>query len=310
MLYYTKMRLTKLLPAVLVAASTAPAAAEAPKVAVSIAPIHSLAAAVMADAGDPTLIIDPRQSEHTFQLKPSHARILAESRLVIWVGPALEPMFERTIGALPKGARVLTLTRIRGLALLPRRIGLDWDRDRDGDHDHGAAGLFDPHVWLDPDNARLIVEVIRDALVELDPPNAYLYTRNAARTASAIQDLDRTLRAALAPLKGRRFVVFHDGYQYFERHYDFVASGAIELSPEAPPGARRLTDLRERIRGGDIACVFAEPQFSPALVQTVTEGLPVRTATLDALGFGYAPGPALWFDVMRGLARSLAGCLS
>ena len=303
------MRGTKFLAALLAASlATTPAPAEAPKVAASIAPVHSLAAAVMAGVGDPVLIVDPRQSEHTFQLKPSQARTLAESRLIVWVGPEDEPMLARTIAALPQQARVITLTSLKGLALLPRRGGDDWEHEHGHAHE-SAAGRVDPHMWLDPDRARVIVTAIRDALVALDPPNRDRYSGNAAAVEAAMRDLDGELRAALMPLKGRRFLVFHDAYQYFERRYGLAAAGAIALSPELAPGARRIADLRARIRGGGIACVFTEPQFSPALVETVTEGLAVRNASLDGIGAGYAPGPTLWFDVMRGLARAFAGCL-
>jgi len=303
------MNVGNFLWAALLLTLAAPALAEPPKVAVSIAPVHALAAAVMADVAAPALIVDPRQSEHTFQLKPSDARALAAADLVIWVGPGVEPMFGRTIAALPISARVLTLTRLRGLELLPRRDGGDWEDAHTHAHAPGHGEPADPHIWLDPDNARRIVEAIRDALVGIDAPNAYLYTRNAARADTAIRELDRSLRAQLAPLKGRRYLVFHDGYQYFERHYGLSPAGAVALSPETPPGARHLSELRARIKGGSIACVFREPQFSPAIVETLVEGLDVRTGLLDYLGAGYTPGPALWFEMMRGLGRSFAACL-
>jgi zinc transport system substrate-binding protein len=308
MLYYISMECAKLLAALLAASLAIPAAADAPKVAASIAPIHSLVATVMAGVGAPVLIVDPQQSEHTFQLKPSQARALTESRLIVWVGPEDEPMLVRTIAALPKQARVITLTKLEGLALLPRRGGEGWEQDQDHGH-RGAAGRVDPHIWLDPDMARSIVTAIRDALIALDPPNSDRYLSNARTADTTMRDLDGELRAALTPLKGRRFLVFHDAYQYFERRYGLAAAGAIALSPELAPGARHIADLRARIRAGGIVCVFTEPQFSPALVETVTQGLAVHTAVLDGIGAAYAPGPALWFDMMRGLARSFAGCL-
>lgn len=293
----------------LLALVSGPAWAEAPKVAVSIAPIHSLVAAVMADVAEPALVLDPRRSEHTMQLKPSDARALAGAQLIVWVGPGIEAMMERTLAALPKTARVLTLTRLAGLTLLPRRDDPDWGDEHHHAHAH-RDDRVDPHIWLDPDNARRIVDAINTALVELDPPSAYRYTRNAARADSAIRDLDRALKAQLAPVKARRYFVFHDGYQYFERRYGLSPAGAVALSPELPPGARRMTEVRARIRAGGIACVFREAQFPPALVETLTEGLAVRTGTLDYLGVGYRPGAALWFDMMRGLADALGGCLS
>ncbi len=74
-------------------------------------------------------------------------------------------------------------------------------------------------------------------------------------------------------------------------------------------GARHLSALRGRIREEGVACVFIEPQFSPALVEAVTEGTAVRVATLDPLGMGLAPGPEAYFRMMRALAAALVACL-
>ncbi len=105
-------------------------------------------------------------------------------------------------------------------------------------------------------------------------------------------------------------MVFHEAYAYFEARYGLNQVGAFAVNPEIRPGARHLMALRRRIREEGVACVFTEPQFSPALVEAVTEGTGARADTLDPLGAAIAPGPEAYFRMMRALAADLVACLA
>ncbi len=105
------------------------------------------------------------------------------------------------------------------------------------------------------------------------------------------------------------FAVFHDAFPYFEARYALRALGALTVNPAVPPGARRLASLRARLRQLGAACVFAEPQFRPAVVAALAEGSGARVARLDPLGAALAPGPEAYFTLMRNLADALADCL-
>ena len=168
----------------------------------------------------------------------------------------------------------------------------------------------DPHIWLDPDNARAIARKIERTLSEADPANAAAYGVNEAVVEQWTFALDKAIRAEIEPIKGRPFVVFHDGYQYFERHYGLNFAGAVTEMPGREPGAAHIHKVREEIEAAHVPCVFSEPQFEPRLITTITEGLKVRVGVLDMLGADLSPGPDLYFDVMRGLSQSMAQCLS
>lgn len=177
-------------------------------------------------------------------------------------------------------------------------------------HDHGHAhGAFDAHVWLDPENAKAMVNEIAEALAEADPDNAATYEANAASTIARLEALHADIDARLAPVRGKGFIVFHDAYQYFEKRFDISASGSITVSPEVMPGAERITEIKGRIAELGATCVFSEPQFEPKLVQVVTEGTPARAGVLDPLGAGLADGPDLYFGLIDGLATSIQECL-
>jgi zinc transport system substrate-binding protein len=160
-------------------------------------------------------------------------------------------------------------------------------------HDHGE---FDAHVWLDPVNAKAMVHEIEEALVEADPDNAARYEANADAVSARLDALIADVSSELEPVKGKGFIVFHDGYQYFENRFGITASGSITVSPEVMPGAERITEIRERVQELGAACVFAEPQFEPKLVSTVIEGTNARSGTLDPLGAGLEDGAELYFQ--------------
>lgn len=175
------------------------------------------------------------------------------------------------------------------------------------DHEHGG---YDPHLWLDPANAIAIARAVADRLIALDPANEAAYDANLATLTDAIGRLDAATAATLAPVHDAPYIVFHDAYQYFERHYGLAGVGSITLDPEQAPGAARLAAIRARLAEADVVCAFAEPQVDPGLLETAIEGTSVRIATLDPEGLALEPGPALYARLMDGLALTMADCLS
>ena len=289
--------------------------ARAADVVVSLKPIHSLVAGVMGEAGKPRLLLRGAASPHTYQMRPSEARALSEAELIVWIGEAMETFLERPIANLGSKAKIVTLHEAAGLRLLPNREGGIWDDDHveahvdehdDHGHDHGE---FNMHIWLDPSNARRIVDVIADALTRLDPDRAGTYRGNAEVMRDRIAALESSLRNRLEPVRRHAFIVFHDAYQYFEFSFGLNGKGAVSLDPARPPGAKRLAELRAALDEHDVRCMFTEPQFEPGLVRTVAEGTGIRTAALDPLGVDVEPGPDAWFKIMRGLGDAFSECL-
>ena len=101
---------------------TTPASA-APRVVVSIKPLHSLVSGIMKGVGEPYLLIKGAASPHTFSLKPSDARELERARVIFWVGDVLAPGLERPLEVLPKRAKVVAVAELKGLKLLQIREG-------------------------------------------------------------------------------------------------------------------------------------------------------------------------------------------
>lgn len=307
-------RLFALMLLTLVSGLSARAAAPPPDVVVSVKPLHSLVAGVMRGVGVPHLLVRGAANPHAYALRPSDARALDGAELVVWAGPMLETFLERPLAALSAKAQVLTLMRADGVRLLPARAGGAWEPHDHHHHDPitqvAALAPMDGHLWLDPGNARTITKLVADQLSALDPARSAQYRANAAAQIVLLDDLDRELSAALAPVRHHPYIVFHDAYHYLEDYYGLNVAGAITVSPDQPPGAARISALRQRIAGAGATCVFAEPQFQPALVRTLTAGTDVRTGILDPEGAGLTDGPDLYPALMRFNVHSLVDCLS
>ncbi|CAD7035727.1 zinc ABC transporter substrate-binding protein [Pseudorhizobium halotolerans] len=325
-----KARALLLASSILLSAS---AAAAAPEVVVSIKPIHSLVASIMKGVGEPKLIVEGAASPHTFTMKPSNARAVEGADMVFWMGPGMEAFLKKPLEALASDATVVELDDAEGLTKLPFREGgafeahehddeghgpdheetAEDDHDRAGEaaedhhHDHGE---FDTHLWLDPMNAKAMAAAIEKALAEADPENAEAYAANLVSLNGRIDALDKEIAETIAPVKDKPFIVFHDAYLYFEDHYGVRVVGSVTVSPEVVPGAERVQEIRQKVQELDAACVFAEPQFEPKLIQVVTEGTDVRSGTLDPEGATLTEGSDLYFDLMRSMATNLKACLS
>ncbi|HYH17450.1 MAG TPA: zinc ABC transporter substrate-binding protein ZnuA [Azospirillum sp.] len=295
--------------------AAAPAFADGPKVVTSIKPVHSLVAAVMQGVGEPALIVRGAASPHDYALKPSDAKALQNADLVFWVGEALESFLVKPLKSVPKTVQVVELMDSAEITLLEARAGGAWeahDHGHEHKHDHAGAdhGNLNTHIWLDPANAKVMAGTAAVALAARDPAHAAAYKANAEALGKRLDTLDAELKAALAPVAARPFIVFHDAYQYFEKRYGLNAVGAITVNPERGPSAKRVAAIRDRIRKLGAACVFAEPQFEPKLVDTLIEGTGARKGTLDPEGAAIPDGPELYPTLLRDLANSLVGCLT
>ena len=273
-----------------------------PTVAVDIPPVASLVHQVMGDLGRPRLIVPTGISPHSYAMRPSQARTLQNADIVFWVGRDLTVGLARAIKALATNAVSVSLIDVPGITLLSFRHGTTFET-------HGHNNGTDPHVWLDPENARVWLEVIAAELAKLDPDNASSYLHRAQVGKDALTELIHQLSGQLDRIRGRPFVVFHDAYQYFEHRFNIRATGSIVLSEASDPGPVRITEIRDAVQNLEVNCVFAEPQFDLKLIATVIEGTDARSGMLDPLGVSLQAGPVLYSQLLRNLARDLADCL-
>ena len=289
----------------------------------SIKPLHSLTSYIMEGVGEPELIIDGVASPHNFQIKPSHAKMLQNADLVIWIGEDLESFLPAALKSIPKDAVVFELLDQSGLKKLKFREknifeghddhGHDEHAKKEDDHDdhghddHGHGhGSFDPHIWLDPANAKVIVKKITNQLSKIDKDNASTYKANSKKV---IKDLDGLIKEVKNEInKDASFVVFHDAYQYFEKRFGLSVIGALTVNPDVMPGAEQLSEIREVIEHEKAKCIFSEPQFNPNIINSIASDTGVKTGVLDPLGANIDKGKNMYFDLIKDMSNSLKDC--
>jgi len=309
------------------------------KVVASIKPIHSLASYLMDGIAKPDLIVDGYASPHGFALKPSHAKMLQNADIVFWVGEDLENFLEKPLSSIAKKAEKIELLEVKGLNKLKFRERNIFDdhedhddhghkkKDDHDDHDHDSHakkkdghddhddhdgheghnhGEFDPHIWLDPINAKVILFEMSKHLIENDPSNETAYRANLSKAYKEIDKLTKDVTAELS--ESTASIVFHDAYQYFEKRFNVNILGAFTVNTDVLPGAEQLSEIREVIEHDKVACVFSEPQFNPDIIKAVAKDMNIKTGIVDPLGATLNPGKTLYFDLIKNMSKSFKGC--
>ena len=302
------------------------------KVVTTIKPLHSLISRIMETRGEPQLIIEGTNNPHTFVFKPSHAKMIEEADIVFWIGEDLEAFMEKPLNSLAKDTKKIAFMDSESIEKLKFREENifddhddhdDHDGHKDDDHDdhdghddehddHAGHhdghnhGEFDAHIWLDPENAKEMVKIIRDELIKIDPEGQRQYSVNTAGATLELDNLINNVEKELS--KDISYVVFHDAYQYFETRFGVKSAGALTLNPDVLPGAKQIADIQDLISDKGIKCIFSEPQYNPKIIETLGNDMNISTGVMDPLGAFIDPGPTMYVELINGIANSIKEC--
>ena len=274
-------------------------------------------------------------------MKPSHAKMLQNADLIFWVGEDLENFLEKPLNSIAKKAEKIELMDIKGLNVLSfrernifdehddhddheghtkkKKDGHDDHDDHEGhakkkkddhddhdDHEGHGHGEYDLHIWLDPINAKVILNEMTEHLIENDSKNASTYKSNLDK---ALKDIDKLTMDVMTELnQSVASIVFHDAYQYFEKRFNVNILGAFTVNTDVMPGAEQLAQIREIIEHDKVSCVFSEPQFNPDIIKAVAKDMNIKTGVIDPLGATLDPGKDLYFDLITNMSASFKGC--
>ncbi|MDJ0038884.1 zinc ABC transporter substrate-binding protein ZnuA [Pantoea allii] len=281
----------------------------------SIKPVGFIASAI-ADGVTPVDVLLPDgASEHDYALRPSDVKRLQNAELVVWVGPEMEAFMTKSAAALPE-KKNLEIAQISGVKPMLLRGGEDDDHHDhdDTEHDHDAEhhhhhGEFNMHLWMSPEIAKKTAVAIHGKLLELMPQDKAKLDANLQHFEAELANTDKRIISQLAPVKDKGYFVFHDAYTYFEKHYGLSPTGHFTVNPEIQPGAQRLHQIRTQLVEKKAVCVFAEPQFRPAVIDAVARGTQVRKGTLDPLGTDISLGKDSYVKFLSQLSSQYETCL-
>ena len=281
--------------------------------------------------GKPAVLLPPGASPHHYAMRPSDVRQIRSADLLYWIGPDMEAFLAPVLKG-RKGPSV-AMQSLPGLTL--RHFG-ETASEHEAEHDHHAEpahddhaheaadvhaddhdehdhahrpGSLDAHLWILPANAVAIAERMAQDMARADPANAERYQANLAEFKQRLGALDERLGQRLGQVRTKPFFVFHEAYEYFEAAYGIKHAGVFSGGGEAQPGARHVAAMRERLEQAGPSCVFYEPPARPRLADSLTRGLPVKVAELDALGYDIDASAGGYEQLIDDLGNSLAGCL-
>jgi zinc transport system substrate-binding protein len=297
--------------------------AAVPNVVVTIKPIHSLVCGVMAGLKPPILLMSGEGSPHTQPLEPNQVRQITAAKVIVWVGPSYEAPLQGIMKSHQKGQHVITLLEKPGMILYPLRQGGSWGSHTHGEdneisekkgacsgHNHGDHTIPDGHLWLDPRNAKAIVLAIATELETLDPQHAQRYRKNAEMVLTRLENLDQELKLLLKGVVGQPYVVYHDGTQYFDRHFQTKAIGVLIGDGHYGINAQHFLQVSEYIRVQKVRCIFTEPQFPTDKIYSLADETGTRIETLDYLGVHLKADRDAYFTMMRNLSQAFIKGLS
>ncbi len=286
----------------------------------SIKPLGFIAAAISEGITPVEVLLPDGASEHDYALRPSDVKRIKNADLVIWIGPEMEAFLTKPAAALPasKNLEIAALPAVKSQLI---RGGEDEDEheeghasdkseDQDSSHTHHHHGEYNMHLWMSPKIAQESAVAIHGKLLELMPESKAKLDANLQQFEAALAETDKHIGAQLAPVRNKGYFVFHDAYSYFEKHYGLSPAGHFTVNPEIQPGAQRLHQIRTQLVEQKAVCVFAEPQFRPAVIDAVSRGTSVRKGTLDPLGMGISLTKDSYVKFLSQLSSQYASCLN
>lgn len=288
----------------------------------SIRPLGFIAAAI-AEGVMPTevqVLLPDGASPHDYALRPSDLQRLHDADLVVWVGVEMEAFLGKPLMKVATGKQIAIapLAKIAGLLMAGSQHDQSTDDHQHHDHQtddpptndqHHHHGDYDMHVWLSPKIARLAAITIHDNLLELMPQKKDKLDANLRRFEDKLAQSEKNIASMLKPIRGKGYFVFHDAYGYFEKQFGLTPLGHFTVNPAIPPGARRLHQIKTQLIEREAVCIFAEPQFKPAVINAIAKDTNVRTGELDPLGNGIKLSRDSYMRFLSQLSKQYVSCL-
>ena len=289
---------------------------------VSIKPLYSLVAHLTQGIETPVLLMKQPQSPHHYSIRPSERRLLANAKMIIWLGPQMESMLTKII---PQSASIIvSAMQAKNLKLLESRTkhaphdeepldAIDsqyHELEYDKTESHNAEQhRIDPHIWLSTHNAAAISKHISEQLIAHDSSNTKKYQANLQQLLNKISQTAVFIKTTLKDA-GQPFIAYHDAFQYFENENALNYVAAVNTDEETSISLKYMREIKTKIEKENIRCLVYQPP-KPAIVDTLAQQHSSMNITmLDVLGITIDNNENAWFELMHRLAENFNQCLT
>ncbi len=281
----------------------------------TVKPLGFIANAITDGVTETKVLLPTSASPHDYSLKPSDVEQLQSAQLVVWIGEEMESFLEKSIDKLPK-EKVLTLEDVPAIKELVEHSGEekedkhDHKHDHKHSHDHGHSHDEDWHIWLSPKAGEQIAEQIAERLSQQLPEQKAKIAENLANFKSTLATKSSEIAKQLEPVKSKGYYTFHDAYGYFEDAYGLKSLGSFTINPTVAPGAKTLNAIKKSIAQKQAQCLFAEPQFTPKVIESLSKGTSAKVGQLDPLGAKIELSKNAYPEFLQSLADQFTDCLA
>ncbi|AUI66351.1 MULTISPECIES: zinc ABC transporter substrate-binding protein ZnuA [Glaesserella] len=287
----------------------------------TVKPLGFIASAITDGVTETKVLLPVSASPHDYSLKPSDVEQLQSAQLVVWVGEEMESFLEKSIEKLPK-EKVLTLENVDAIKEIAEHSSEHKEDKHDHKHehkhehkhshghDHAHSHDEDWHIWLSPTASEHIAEQIAERLSQQLPEQKAKIAENLASFKATLAAKNVEIAKQLEPVKSKGYYTFHDAYGYFEDAYGLKSLGSFTINPTVAPGAKTLNKIKQSIAQKKAQCLFAEPQFTPKVIESLSKGTSAKVGQLDPLGAKVELSKNAYPEFLQSLASQFSECLN
>ncbi len=240
-----------------------------PQVSTSFYPLYYFASEIAKDRANITNIIPAGSEPHNYEPTARQIAQVEESDLFIYNGASFDPWGDKQKDNL-KNKQTLILEMTKDLATL------------DYQDDEGEK-VRDPHIWLSPILARKEAEIIKDALIAIDPQNSTIYEANMSILGKRFEELDQKFRDGLTNCSSKTFITSHAAFGYLAQEYGLTQVAISGLSPDQEPSSQQLAQVSQFAKENNVKYIFFETLVSPKLSETIAQEIGAQTLVLDPI---------------------------
>jgi zinc transport system substrate-binding protein len=242
------------------------------KIITTLFPLYDFAKNIGKDKVDVTLLLPPGVEAHTFEPKPSDIVKINEADIFIYTGKYMEPWAEEVIQGV-SNKNLLVIDSSVGIPMIP-----------ENNHDtNEPVGANDPHIWLDFDNDKIIIQTITKAFIEKDTLNSSYFQKNVQEYQNKLTLLDEEYKNKLSNCKTKEIVYGgHYAFGYLSKRYNLLYVAAQGVSPDSEPTAQDLAILIDQIKKNNIQYIFYEELTSPKITETLANETHSKMLLLNA----------------------------
>lgn len=275
----------------------------------TIRPIYGIVKAISGDKNKIENLVGQNQSPHDYNMRPSDILKIRSADVIFMIDDNFEFNLSYYLHKNPTTNKIIRFSKNPQIILLKNRENFNLVDDEDVHNHSHDSNDYDMHFWLDPDNAQIMAKEVANTLSNLDPENYKFYQENCKKFNNELKTLDKKLKAMFME-HSEPFIVFHDAYQYFSKHYNLQNVGSVIINHNVTPGIKTMQELQDIIEESEAKCIFAEPQYSSNVVKKIAEMTNIYVGVIDSESGEINQKENAYLTMLDKLAKNINNCFN